>query len=277
MLKVIRKSFVVIDAFTPERPERTLAELTADLRMPKATVYNILNSLKRARWVTQDPISKRYKLGIRLWELGCLVVQGLQLRDIPRPHIAGLAQTTGETVHLSIIDPDDPEHVAYIDKIESEHPVRAYSIVGGRSPSYCVASGKAILAHRSDLFAAVLQRNLKAFTPSTLTDGVSLRREMHVIRSRGYALNKGEYRADVIGAAAPIRNHEGQVIAAVGISGPAYRMTREFLARCVPIVVATGDRISSDLGYRKSDDAAHTRLRRRAQRDRRGARPMVLM
>ncbi len=221
-------------------------------------------------------MSKHYRLGVRLWELGCLVVQGLQLRDVPRQHISALSEITGETVHLSIIDPEDPAHVVYIDKIESEHPVRAYSIVGGRSPSYCVASGKAILAHRSDLSVAVLRRKLKAFTPATLTAAPLLRRELEAIRSRGYAMNKGEYRADVIGAAAPIRNHEGKVIAAVGISGPAYRMTRDFLARSIPIVIATGDRISRDLGYRPAEPRARGGLRGRSQRVARTARSMVL-
>lgn len=249
MLKLIEKAAAILDAFTAETPERSLSDLTAHLGMPKATVHHILAALKKVGWISQDRTTKKYRLGARLWQMGCTVVHALNLRDQPRPHILRLAALTGETVHLSIIDSEDPGHVVYIDKIESDHPVRAYSIVGGRAPSYCVASGKAILAFNPDLLKPLLRRKLKAYSPASIIASQALAREMAAIRAAGYAVNRGEYRADVIGLAAPIRNHEGAVIAAVGISGPAYRMAPPFLAKAAPTVIETANRISRELGY----------------------------
>lgn len=247
-LKVIIKATTVLDAFTMERPEWSLSELSRHLDIPKATVHHILASFKAADWVVQDPETRRYRLGIRLWELGWTAVRPLGLRDIPHAYLQGLAEETGETVHLSTIEPGDPEFVVYIDKIESSHAVRAYTSVGGRAPSYCVASGKVILAFNRFLLDGLLTRRLTAYTGASITDPDLLREEMRTTRRRGYSVNKEEYREDVVGAAAPIRGRDGRVFAAVGISGPAYRLPRRVIEVTAPIVIRTADGISEWLG-----------------------------
>lgn len=249
MLKIIRKVTVVLDAFTDEAPEWSLSELVRHLDMPKGTMHHILSSLREAGWVVQNPLSRRYRLGTRLWQKGWTAVRHLGLHNVPRLHIQRLARETGETVHLSIIEPHDPAFVVYVDKIESDHPVRAYSEVGGRAPSYCVASGKAMLAFNQSLLDALLERPLEAYTTASITDPERLLEEMQITRRRGYSINYGEYREEVVGVASPIRDHLGQVFAAVGISGPAYRLPRKTIGRNAPLVVEIALRISEELGH----------------------------
>ena len=247
-LKVIMKATTVLGVFTTKRPEWSISELSRHLDIPKGTVHHILASFKEADWVVQDPETRRYRLGIRLWEMGWTAVRPLGLRKIPRSHLQSLAEETGETVHLSTIEPSDPEFVIYIDKIESNHPVRAYTSVGGRAPSYCVASGKVILAFNEYLLDGLLTRRLAAYSGASITDPDLLCEEMRLTRQRGYSVNREEYREDVVGAAAPIRGHDGRVFAAVGISGPAYRLPRKIVEFTAPFVMRTAESISECLG-----------------------------
>lgn len=263
MLSSVRRTFAVFDAFTAEAPEWGLAELSARLRMPKPTLHHILSTLVAGGWIAQDAKSRRYRLGLRLWEKGWLAVSQLGLRELARPFVEALMERSGETVHLAILDRTDPGYVVYIDKIESDHPVRAYSMIGGRAPAHCVATGKAILAFNPDLAYRGWPSRLPAYTEFTITEPARLRQELAATRARGFSINQGEYRADVTGVAAPIRDREGSVAAAVGISGPSYRLPTKVILKLAPAVVATGQRISMEMGFIEA--RIHPDARRRAR------------
>jgi DNA-binding IclR family transcriptional regulator len=148
-------------------------------------------------------------------------IRGALLAAGCAPAMEALLARSRETVHLSVLDEDD---VVYVHKLESPEPVRAYSQVGGRAPAYCVATGKAMLAFTSEVMLGALAKSLKRYTPRTIVEPEEFLREMHRIRLQGYAVNRGEWRESVCGVAAPIRDPSGQVIAAIGISGPAERL-----------------------------------------------------
>lgn len=264
MLKLIRKATRVLDVFTAAKPEWSLSDLSRHLAMPKGTVHHILASFKESGWIVQDPQTRMYRLGIRLWEMGWTAVRRIGLRDVPRSHLVKLCQDAGETVHLATIEPSDPDFVVYIDKVESDRPVRAYTTIGGRAPSHCVASGKVILAHDPELLRAVLSRKLRRYTAASITNAQELRREMQLTLKRGYSVNKEEYREEVVGLAAPIRNQKGQVFAAVGISGPAYRLPRRALEQAAPLVIKTArtiSRIMEGFELDKNAEPADSRFR----------------
>jgi DNA-binding IclR family transcriptional regulator len=164
-----------------------------------------------------------------------------------------LAARTHETVHLSIFDGAD---AVYIDKIDGVHPVRAYSRVGGRAPAHCVATGKALLAHQPSEVIANVAAHLERFTPHTITKPEVLYEELKRIRRDGYAINRGQWREGVGGAAAPIRDGSGAVVAAVGISGPTDRLRLKVLRDFVPFVIAAAEKISRGLGYAPLPHAA---------------------
>ena len=245
----LKKAFDLLDVFTLADPEWGLAELSAKLSMPKATVHHIMATLVETGWIVQDPKSRRYRLGIRLWEKGWLAVNQLGLRELARPFVEALAKTSGETVHLAILDTVDSGYVVYIDKIESAQPVRAYSMVGGRAPSHCVATGKAILAFNPEVLKLLLSRRLHAYTEFTMVEPSRLAQDLAETEKRGFSINHGEYRADVTGVAAPIRDQEGYVFSAVGISGPSYRLSAKAIQNVAPVVATTAQKISTQMGF----------------------------
>jgi DNA-binding IclR family transcriptional regulator len=249
VLRSLKKVFFLIDAFTAEAPEWTLADLARHADMPKPTVHHIMTTLLEGGWIDRHPESKKYRLGVRLWEKGSLAIKHMGLRDIARPHVETLVRECGETVRLGILDAGDPASVIYIDRVEGRQTVRADNAGTVRAPSYCVATGKAMLAYNPELTKRIFERPLDGYTEHTLTRPSDLDRDLALTRRRGYSLNRSEFHSEVFGIAAPIRNHEGRVVAAIGISAPAYRLGAEGIKRIAPVVVATAEEISRSSGF----------------------------
>jgi DNA-binding IclR family transcriptional regulator len=256
MIASLRKAVTLLDVFTLEVPEWSLGELSAKAGMPKPTAHHILATLVDAGWVVQDAKTRRYRLGIRLWEKGWLAVNQLGLREVARPSVEALAAKSDESVHVGILDSVDPGYVVYIDKVESSQPVRAYSRIGGRAPAYCVATGKALLAHQPREVIDRVAASLVPFTPRTITSAARLHDELARVRRDGVAINTGEWRETVCGVAAAIRDTAGVVVAAVGISGPAERLRPRTRRAIGPLVREAADRISRDLGFQPGRVAA---------------------
>lgn len=223
-----------------------VSEVARAVGMSKGAAHGILTNLMDRGYLTCSP-EKTYQLGIRLWELGFSAQKELGLRDTARSELEALAADTNESTHLSVYDAGE---VLYLDKVTSQHAVQAYSRIGGRAPAYCVATGKALLAFQPgeeiDRVAATLQQH----TPKTITDPDRLRSILAEIRSANYAVNTGEWRADVVGAAAPIIGSSHVVLGSIGVSGPVYRFTLDDVAGAVPRVVEAAQKVSKKLGSR---------------------------
>ena len=248
MDKAFTKGLKLIEALANSEEPRGITNLANELELTKSNVHRLLVTLQTQGYVHRVGANSAYGLTSKLWELGALVISRLELSQVAHEPMAALAAKTGETVHLSILD--DYE-VIYINKIESLHAVRAYSRVGGRAPAWCVATGKALLAHAPAELIASLALHLSAFTPLTLVDPAALAREFERIRAQGYASNRGEWRADVCGIAAPVRDNSAKVVAAIGVSGPAARLKPATLKAYAPEVVKAASTISAALGHRQ--------------------------
>jgi IclR family KDG regulon transcriptional repressor len=155
-----------------------------------------------------------------------------------------LAKSTGESVHLSVLN---GLRTLYIEKIDSAQPVRAYIPRGGEAPLHCVATGKILLAFNYGSLRDTMIGGLTRYTPKTLTSMAALDIEMARIRASGIAVNNGEYRADVVALAAAVRDPSDQVIGAIGISGPLSRMPRQRVRQLTPIVIEAGEAVSAEL------------------------------
>jgi IclR family transcriptional regulator, KDG regulon repressor len=151
-------------------------------------------------------------------------------------------------VHLSILDGG---LVVYVDKIESAQPVRAYSVLGGHAPAYCVATGKILLAHQTQEFLARHLTELQPYTKATITDFAALKAELARAAANGYAVNRGEWRDSVGGVAAPIFDAFGSTAAAIGISGPLERLNVKRMKELAPAVQDAALKVSRAMGYRK--------------------------
>jgi DNA-binding IclR family transcriptional regulator len=197
-------------------------------------------------YLQQDMESGRYAASLKLWEVGSFVLARLDLKQVAAGPMAELAASTGETVHLSVLDGSD---VVHIDKIECEHPIRAYSRVGGRVPVYCIATGKAMLAFQPESRIKAVAANLKQVTPETIVDRTRLLAELSTIRRTGISISRGAWEPGVDGIAAPIWDATGSVVAGVGISGPAIRLRSRERARYSPLVAEAAAKISRALGF----------------------------
>lgn len=216
----------------------SIRELSAASNLPRQTVYRLVTTLITEGWV--DRQGDIYRASIRLWGLVASSFEFDDVRDTFGPVIRQLADTHGESVHLAIYDRGE---TVYIDKAEGSNPVGSYTQLGLRAPAYCVATGKLLLAHEDPTEVEKLVLNpLEKFTEQTVTTAKGLAEEFARVRENGYAVNRGEWRDGVAGVAVPIRSPLGEVVAALGFSGPRDRV----LDRLDELVMALREATGSD-------------------------------
>jgi DNA-binding IclR family transcriptional regulator len=248
MDKTLLKGLQVLEAMANHTGESlSIQTLANQLGLTKSNAHRTLQTLAHAGYAVRDKSSGNYRSTLKLFELGAQQLASLDVRQLALPAMRRLADSTAETVHLSVIDGDS---VIYIDKIDSPQPVRAYSRVGGRAPAYCVATGKVLLAFQPANYLDDCVGELHRFTPLTITDRAALEAELAKVLRFGYAINRGEWRETVGGAASPIFDAMGSVVAAIGISGPLERLGAKRIKALTPEVLRAGADISREMGYR---------------------------
>jgi len=225
---------------------RGLTEIAANVKGPKATIHRLLVTLRARGYVTQEKRTMAYSVGIRCFELGNSWARNFDLRSTAAVHLAHLNDVTGETVHLAVYDQGDS---LYVEKIESSYDVVPKSHVGGRCPAAQVATGRVLLAHQPmDEIRAQLAGPLRAYTPVSLTDPDELWSLLNDVRQSGYAVNHGSYRPGVGGIAAPVRDHTGAVVAAVGLCLPEHRFGDDRFPELREATVAAAAAVSAEVG-----------------------------
>jgi len=221
MDKTLLKGLQVLEHVVASSDPVRSTDVATTLGLMQSNAHRVLKTLQHAGYLVQDPQSRTFSGSLKLWELGSQIVGRLDLRRSASVQLHELAQETGEAVHLSILDQAE---VIYIDKIDSPQAVGAYTRTGGRAPAHCVATGKALLSQLSEESLAPLLTNLKRFSPNTITGAKALADELRLTRERGYSVNKGEWREGVWGLASVIFDARDEPVAAVGVSGPDFRL-----------------------------------------------------
>ncbi|WP_151445375.1 IclR family transcriptional regulator [Lacisediminimonas profundi] len=221
-----------------------ITEIAGQTGLAKSNVHRVLQALVAMRYVIRDETARTYSPSIKLWELGSAVLSRLDLKQHAQPAMQRLLEQAGETVHLSVLDGDE---VVYVHKLDSDNPIRAYTEIGGRALAHCVATGKAMLAFQPDEDLERRATHLARVTPATITDPAKFMKEMLHVRECGYAVNCGEWRDSVHGVAAPVRDATGNVIAAIGLSGPADRFKQAQRRIFAGLVVAAARAVSASL------------------------------
>jgi IclR family KDG regulon transcriptional repressor len=248
MDKTFVKGLTLIEVLAGSSEPRGVTDLARELEMTKSNIHRLLNTLAAQGYVSKNPKTSAYDLTMKIWELGILVRSRLDLAQVSRDHMSHLAEVTGESVHLSLLDGFE---VVYIGKIDSQHPIGAYTRIGGRAPALCVATGKAMLAFRLEDHNKIAPP-MKQYTKASITSIAALRDEFKTIRAQGYAINRGEWRDGVCGVAAPIRDAADQIVGSIGISGPATRFRPKQIKVWSTTVLQAADAISQALGYARS-------------------------
>lgn len=244
MDSTLLKGLTILEHLAASETPRGVSELARALELQKSNVHRTLQTLVAAGYV-RATANGTYECTLKLFELASSVLSRVDVRQVAEPFMRSLADQTQETIHLSLLDKAE---VIYLHKIESPHPVRAYSSIGGRAPAYCVASGKALLAYQQEALAH-LSDPLPAHTSRTIVSLDLLRRELEQVRVQGFAINRGEWREGVCGLAAIVHDAMGKPVASIGISGPADRLDPAALRRFSDVVVDTARGLSRALGY----------------------------
>jgi DNA-binding IclR family transcriptional regulator len=244
---VVDRVVDILEAFLWLGPQLGVSELSRALGLKKATTHRLLGSLRRRDFVAQDPITRRYRLGIKLWELGSQATSQVAWVDRAKPFLQRLTDQTGETTHLAVLDDGE---VLYIDKVESTRSLRMPSQVGRRLPAHCTGVGKALLAHlpQVDVASIVARRGMAGYTKRTITDLDELHADLTEVRRRGYSVDDEEIEEALRCIGAPVRDHSGRVVAAVSIAGPAARLPTAQVERLGEVVLAGARAISTALG-----------------------------
>jgi DNA-binding IclR family transcriptional regulator len=249
-LSSVANSIRLLTSFSGEEDELGITALASRLRLAKSTVHRLAATLTGAGFLEQNSDNGKYRLGIALFELGALVRRRMDVANEGRPRLRELLEKTGETVQMGIID---HLSVLYVYEMESPHAIRMAAAVGGRAPLHCTAVGKVLFAHQPEDFVnRVLEGGLTAFTPKTVTRRDALLAMLADVRAREHAIDDEESESGLRAVAAPVRNQNGIVVAAVGIAAPVQRMNKKVMQTCVPMVVAAANEVSARLGYAPS-------------------------
>lgn len=224
-----------------------VTELSHRLNVSKSTVHRLLSSLLLQGFVKQDVENDRYLLGLKLIELGEVVSSHLNIRKTAAPYLNQLAETTGETVHLVMMDQSE---IVYIDKTESEATIRMFSRIGKRAPMHCTGVGKAILAFLPEekIDEVLTERPMTKFTENTITDQAEMKKHLQEIRSRGVSFDLEEHEEGIQCAAAPLFNFHGDVVGGISVAGPIMRVDDKKLEHLAVEVKKVSQEISSLLG-----------------------------
>jgi DNA-binding IclR family transcriptional regulator len=247
-VQVIDRVFHILDVLGEAKGEMGATDLAGRLNLHKSTVHRLLVTLERHRFVEKNHENAKYKLGWRLFELGTLAVSRLDLYSLAKPHLEALVKKTCETAHLGIVSSGE---LISIVSVEANRSLRLPTTVGRRSPLYCTSQGKAILAFSPENAAAEIVRSLqfKAFTRNTITKAARLKEELDRIRKCGYAIDNEELEEDLRCVGAPVFNHAGEVIAALSIAGPIYRVGGGNLPQLIDAVLLASRQLSVALGF----------------------------
>jgi len=245
--KSVEKAIKILEAFSEDNFEMSLSEISKKVNLPKATAYRIMSTLKENGLIDQRVDNGKYRPGLKLFELGSLVFKKLKLREVALPYMEKLSRECGETIHLGILQGDE---VMSIESCESSFDLRSNVYIGKRAPLYCTSVGKALLAFLSpEEMSRILKHKRKKYTENTIVEKEKLEEELRKIREKGFAVDNMEHEEGIRCVAAPIRNHEGKVIASLSISGPSIRITEDKIPQTASMVKETAYEISKSLGF----------------------------
>ena len=246
-LSSVANSIRLLKAFTDDEFELGVSSLAKRLGLAKSTVHRLASTLIKDDMLEQDKQTGKYRLGLALFELGARVRRKMNVFNEAQFALKDLVEKTEETAHLTVLD---HASVMFLYKFESRQAIRMKSILGARVPAHCSADGKAILAYQTkERIESIAVNGLAALTAKTITSVEQLMVDLAQVRARGYALDDEETEVGLRAIAAPIRDHTGEVVAAISIAGPIQRMTKKVVLSHAPKVVAAADAISARLGH----------------------------
>jgi len=244
----IGRAFAIMEEIARNRDGIGLAELSKRVGLHNSTTFHLVRTMVALGYVRQLKDSKRYRIGRPLFALAANALDEIEMMSLATPVLEALSRETGESAHFSVRMNDT---VVVLARTSGPGAFQMADRVGVVRPAYCTALGKIMLAALSDeQVDDYLERTeLTAMTPNTITTPERMRREVTEVRRAGLAIDDGEFDPEARCVAVPVRDFTGQVIGALGISGPVWRLSIETLKKRAALVRAAADKLSAEFGY----------------------------
>lgn len=246
LVKSLFKALAILECFSPETPELSVAELSSRTGVQKATCNRMVATMAYAGWLTRTT-DNRYAPTAKLFRLGTTAIQRLDIRAATRPWLEGLAAKFGDTAYLMI---PDGTHVVCLDRAMGSNPLQFMDLAVGMSLPFNVGAGPvAMLAYRDDLLALLDASELAALTEHSASSLDTLASRLASVRERGYAVSREDFALGVAAVGAPVFDRDGTAIAAVSLGGVASGFTPPRLEQIIAAVVEAASDLSRHLGY----------------------------
>lgn len=221
----VAKAFRILDCFNTDVEEFGVTELAQKMNTNKSAVYRMLATMETLNVIQQNPDNGKYRLGLKLFELGQKVPINRNFIAKARPYMEALAKQAGETAHLAIYKNNK---VYFLDKVVGRHDLQINSQVGSEKALHCTGLGKVMLAFAEPNYKAIIQKSkLSQVTKHTITDTKKLTSEVEQIKEQGFALDLEENEIGLVCVAVPVFNKRSEFIAAISTSGPSARFNEE--------------------------------------------------
>jgi DNA-binding IclR family transcriptional regulator len=251
-IKSLEKALNLLGLLSRHRSPLNLEQIVTISGLKKTSSFRILQTLTKAGYVSKDPDTAGYAIGSTLIAVGLAALDNKGIRDLALPYMKDIREKTGATVNLSILSGTE---VVFVERLQSTHIIETNLRIGSRLPAYCSSMGKVILTFlpEVELDDILRQTRFEMKTEKTISSIKALKAELQEIRLKGFALNNEELATGLFAIAAPLRNHTGEAVAAMNISFPLIRHSKqEAMKTFLPLVVGACRKISHSLGFREA-------------------------
>jgi len=253
----LERGLAILGCFTPARPVLGIADIADELGMSRSTTHRYVITLVALGYLEQGA-SRKYRLGLRVTDLGMAAINSTSLREHARPFLDELRQRTSYTTAISVLDGTETLCIGLARSFRRDLPEAERRLEPGtRRPAHATSSGKLLMAHLPECEQRDLLAELKPtkLGPNTITGKRVLREELEQVREAGFAVGDEEFGPELLGVAVPVRNASREVVASVNIDARSSMISlAEMVDALGPHLVSTADRISARLGYRRDDE-----------------------
>ena len=261
--QAVTRALRILRAFSDVRPEWSLAEVSRELDLSKPTAFRLLLALEHEGLVARHESAGPYRLGPAAIELGARAQRANGVAIAARPELEALTRATGETSSVEVLA---GEETLILDEVQGGHLLGTSPSVGTRWPAHATSTGKVLLAaaieREPDLVRRMARRGggrLRGLTPGTIRSASRLAAELSRVAGQGYSTAIGELEAGYIALGAPVRRHDGSVVAAISLGGPSTRFTDARIPGLIRSVRECAARISRRLGWAPMTASTHAR------------------
>lgn len=241
------KALSVLEVFSKNEKPISISELANTAGLNVSTAHHIATTLVKHGYLRQECKRGKYLIGLKFLEFNSMLKRNLNIGEIAFPLLEKLRLVSGESTNLAILDRTE---VVYIEHVESNYTLRAFTAVGNRAPLHCTGVGKVFLAEMKKAeLKSIMEKPFSRFTDNTVTDPEELSNELSIIKREGVAMDNGEMEMGVRCLAAPVKGAGGNVVAAISISGPYIRLNNTRIEELKPLIKSHAWEISKILGY----------------------------